>query len=80
VDDYGAIRRARHDGMTIREIARTFRHSRTKIRRVLGQPEPIPYTRAKPRTAPVLGPFHPAIDQVLAEDEHVPPKQRDTAM
>ena len=31
VDDYGAIRRARRDGMTIREIARTFqgRHSRT---------------------------------------------------
>ena len=80
VDDYGAIRRARRDGMNIREIARTFHHSRTKIRRVLGQPEPIPYTRAKPRTAPVLGPFHPTIDQILAEDEHAPPKQRHTAM
>jgi transposase len=80
VDDYGAIRRARRDGMTIREIARTFHHSRPKIRRVLGQPEPIPYTRTKPRPAPVLGPFHPTIDQVLAADEHAPPKQRHTAM
>ncbi len=80
VDDYGAIRRARRDGMTIREIARTFHHSRPKIRRVLGQPEPVPYTRSKPRPAPVLGPFHAAIDQILAEDEHAPPKQRHTAM
>jgi transposase len=79
VDDYGAIRRARRDGMTIREIARTFHHSRPKIRRVLGQPEPIPYTRTKPRPAPVLGPFQPTIDQVLAEDELAPPKQRHTA-
>jgi transposase len=80
VDDYGAIRRAHRDGMPIREIARTFHHSRSKIRRVLGQPAPIPYTRTTPRPAPVLGPFHHAIDQILADDEHAPPKQRHTAM
>ena len=32
VDDYGAIRRARRDGMSIRQIAREFGHSRNTIR------------------------------------------------
>ena len=45
VDDYGAIRRARRDGMSIRQIARTFHHTRRKIRQVLEESEPNPYTR-----------------------------------
>jgi hypothetical protein len=32
VDDYGAIRRAHRDGMSIRQIARAFHHSRYKVR------------------------------------------------
>ena len=80
VDDYGAIRRARRDGMSIRQIARTFHHSRYKIRQVLNQSEPLPYTQTRERPAPVLGPFQPIIDQILADDEHAPPKQRHTAM
>jgi transposase len=80
VDDYGAIRRARRDGMSIRKIARAFHHSRYKIRQVLSQSEPLPYTRTPERPAPVLGPFQPIIDQILADDEHAPPKQRHTAM
>lgn len=35
VDDYGRIRRAHRDGMSVRSIARTFHHSRRKIREVL---------------------------------------------
>ncbi len=35
VDDYGRIRRAHRDGMSIREIARQFHHSRYKVREVL---------------------------------------------
>lgn len=80
VDDYGAIRRARRDGMSIREIARTFHHTRRKIRQVLEEAEPAPYTRVHERPAPVLGPFHTVIDQILDDDEHAPPKQRHTAM
>jgi hypothetical protein len=80
VDDYGAIRRAHRDGLSIRQIARAFHHSRSKIRRVLSQAEPVPYSRTRPRPAPVLGPFQPIIDQILADDEHAPPKQRHTAM
>src|SRR5690348_2953418 len=80
VDDFGKIRRAFRDGMSIRDIARTFHHSRRKIREVLGQPQPRPYTRTRPAPAPVLGPFQPLIDAILAADEQAPPKQRHTAM
>ena len=39
-----------------------------------------PYTRVQERPAPVLGPFVTLVDQILADDEHAPPKQRHTAM
>jgi transposase len=80
VDDYGAIRRARRDGKSIRRIARELEHSRTTVRQVLkhGEPNPGPWTRD--RAAPVLGPFQKIIDQILVDDETAPPKQRHTAM
>jgi hypothetical protein len=34
VFQYGDIRRAHRDGMSIREIARTFHHSRKKVRQI----------------------------------------------
>jgi transposase len=80
VDDYAKIRLADRDGMSIREIARTFHHSRRKVREVLAQPQPTPYTRTKAPPAPVLGSFHQTIDAILAADEDAPPKQRHTAM
>ena len=55
VDDYAKIRLAHRDGMSIREIARTFHHSRRKIREVLAQPQPSSYKRSKAPPAPVLG-------------------------
>src|SRR5271165_5979393 len=66
--------------MSIRKIARTFHHTRRKIRQVLDESEPNPYTRTNERPAPVLGPFGAVIDQILADDENAPPKQRHTAM
>jgi transposase len=80
VDDYGKIRRAHRDGMSIREIARTFGHSRRKVREALAEAQPRPYTRSGPPPAPVLGPFHTIIDAILVADEKAPPKQRHTAM
>lgn len=80
VDDYGGIRRAHRDGMSIRGIARDFGHSRRKIRQVLSESQPAPYTRTRPPQASVLGPFHSIIDQILESDEWAPPKQRHTAM
>jgi transposase len=80
VDDYAKIRLAFRDGMSIREIASTFHHSRRKVRQILAQPQPATYTRTKPPPAPVLGSFHTTIDAILAADEDAPPKQRHTAM
>lgn len=79
VDDYANYRTAHRDGMTIRQIARTFHVSRRKVREALAAPEPRPYTRTKPPPAPVLGPFTAIIDQVLRDDRDAPPKQRHTA-
>ena len=45
VEDYRQIRNAHRDGMSVRAIARTYHHSRRKIRQVLQESEPQPYTR-----------------------------------
>src|SRR3954451_4216132 len=79
VDDYAKLRTAHRDGMTIRQIARTFHVSRRTVRDALASPEPKPYTRTKPPPAPVLGPFQAIIDQILRDDRDAPPKQRHTA-
>ncbi len=78
VDDYGAIRRARRDGKSIRQIARDFNHSRNMICLILQHPDPNPSPRNY--AAPVLGPFQALIDQILVDDEDAPPKQRHTAL
>jgi transposase len=81
VDDYGRIRRAHRDGMSIREIARRFHHSRQKVREVLrGAGRPQSYPERQRQSAPKLGPFHDLILQILAEDKSAPPKQRHTAV
>ena len=77
VDDYAAIRRAKRDGQSIRQIAREFHVSRTTARKVLKQAEPTPTIRQ--RGAPKLGPFLGIIDQILHDDYTAPPKQRHTA-
>ncbi len=79
VDDYGAIRRARRDGMSIHEIAQQFRPSRRTIRHGLKHAEPPPAVLTRTRSAPLLGPVEPLIDQILRDDEEAPPKQRHTA-
>ena len=78
VDKYARIRQAHRDGMSIREIARTFHHSRRKVREVLASPEPKPFARPDQPTAAKLGSFYPIIQQILNDDEQAPPKQRHT--
>ena len=79
VEDYGRIRIAHRDGMSIRQIARRFGHSRRKVREVLQESEPRPYTLQQDRPAPRLGPYKGWIEQILAEDQQAPRKQRHTA-
>lgn len=80
VDDYGAIRRAYRDGMPIKQIGDVFGHSRNTIRKILRQSEPNPIPQTRSRKAPVLGPLHAVIDQILDDDKTAPRKQRHTAM
>jgi transposase len=77
VDDYGAIRRARRDGQSIRQIAREVGLSRITVRKAFKHPAPVAKVRDRP--APKLGPFQATIDQILADDQSAPPEQRHTA-
>lgn len=79
VDEYARIRRAHRDGMSVRQLARTFHHSRDKIREILACPEPKSYRRLKPLPS-VLDPFKSILDQLILDDELAPRKQRHTAM
>ncbi len=79
VDDYARIRRAYRDGMSLRAIAEKFGHSWRKVRQVVDEAEPRPYTRKEPPRAPKLGNFHSRIDEILKDDEQQPRKQRHTA-
>ena len=81
VDEYGRIRRAHRDGMSIREMAREFHHSRYKVREVLrGEGEPQKYRRRETQNFPKLAPVLDRIREILKVDESAPPKQRHTAM
>lgn len=62
MDDYGAIRRAHRDGVSIKQIARQFRHSWNTTRKVHRLPHAGPIPAARLRTAPVLGLVGEAIE------------------
>ena len=79
VDDYTQIREARRDGASIRELAQRFGHSPKTILKVLGNPQPKPYTLKKPRPAPVFDAVRSIVDDILTQDQTAPPKQRHTA-
>ena len=68
--------------MSIREIARTFHHSRHKIRKIVhgDESEPRNYSQRRRQAAPKLGAFHDRILEILKQDADAPPKQRHTAM
>ena len=65
VEDYAKIRRAHRDGMSIRAIARTFGHSRHKIRQVLEESEPRAYRRSRPHRPKLSEAFRDQIDAIL---------------
>lgn len=74
------IRRAYFiDHKSIRQIARELHCSRHTVDKAIQSAEPVPYTLTEPRPAPVLGPHQDFIDQCLADNDRLPPKQRYTA-
>lgn len=79
VEMWEAIRRAYFvENKKIREISRELGLSRQSIRQAITSSEPKQYTLKTPRSAPVLGPFKARIGELLAENEHLPRKQRYT--
>jgi transposase len=61
-----------------RQIAKEQHCSPKTIRKALGDAEAQPYQRTVPYRSPVLGPYHARIDELLAENESLPRKQRRT--
>jgi len=79
VEDKEAIRRAYFvEEKSIREIARELHRSRKTVRNALASPEAETYTLTATRAAPVLGPYKARIEELLAENETLPRKQRYT--
>jgi transposase len=73
------IRRAYFiENKTMRAIARELHCSRDTVKKAIASPEGEPYTLAEERPAPVLGPYTARIDELLAESERMPRKQRYT--
>lgn len=70
------------EGLSVREISRKTGHHRDTITKYLDMElvEPPRYNLVKERPHPVLGPFIPVIQEMLASDESRPRKQRHTGM
>ena len=82
VEDYEKIRKAiLRGGMSQREAARTFRHGRDTIRKILVHPAPPGYQRVKPPESPILDPVKHIIDAWLDDERErkVKRKQRSNA-
>ena len=67
------------EGLSLRELSRTFHHSRKTIRKALEDPGPWSYRRLATRPAPVMDAVAEVIQLWLAEDLDRPRKQRHTA-
>jgi transposase len=80
VQDREKIRRAYFiENKSMRQIAEEMGHSRDTVKKAIESAEPAKYTLRKPRPAPVLGLYKARTDELLAENEHLPRKQRYTA-
>jgi transposase len=79
VEDREQIRRAYFiEQKSLRQIASELHISRKTIAKALASAEADVYTLKKPRPAPMLDPVRSRIDELLAENEKLPPKQRYT--
>jgi len=79
VEDREKIRRAYFiEQKSLRQIASELHVSRKTIAKALASAEADVYTLKAPRPAPILGPYKARIDELLAENEKLPLKQRYT--
>ena len=64
---------------SIYRIAKEEGYSHQTIERALSDAPAQPYRLARPKPAPVFGPYRARVDALLEEHEHLPRKQRYTA-
>ena len=64
---------------TLRQIAREAGYSRVTIKRAISDASPRTYHLTKPRPAIVLGPYQLRVEELMAESEQLPRKQRYTS-
>lgn len=80
VKQWEQIRRAYYvEQKSIREIARETGHARRTISRMLDLEAPPTYQRRQPKRAHKLGPYKKRIQELLAQNQTLPRKQRWTA-
>ncbi len=80
LEQYAQIRRMYHlEEKSGRQIARELGCSRQTVSRALSLEQPPTYMMSKPRAAPVLGPYQARLEELLAENQRLPKKQRYTA-
>ena len=80
VEDREKIRRAYFiEKKSLRQIAKDLHVARKTVRKAIGSAETETYTLSEPRPAPVLGLHKKRIDELLTENEHMPPNQRYTS-
>jgi transposase len=73
------IRRAYFiENKSMRTIAKELHCSRDTVKKAIASPDGEPYTLTRERPAPVLGPYKALIDELLAQSERMPRKQRYT--
>src|SRR2546421_11060506 len=81
-DEQEVIRRAFHvEGKAIRQIERETSHSRQAIRRAISnRPPPLKSAPSSPfRSSPIFGPFQARVEALIAQNDHLPRKQRYTS-
>jgi len=81
-DEQELIRRAFHvEGKAIRQIERETGHSRQAIRRAISNKPPSRKPTPSPpfRSAPIFGPFQARVEALIAQNDHLPRKQRYTS-
>ena len=82
LDEQEQIRRAFHiEGKGIRQIARETGHSRLAIRRAVSDERHSPKPSVAPefRSSPIFGPFQARVEELAAQNDHLPRKQRYTS-
>ena len=79
VEQRAEIRRAYYvEEKSMRQIARETGHARETVKKAVESAGPVNYTLQNARPAPVLGPYKERIEEMLAENERLPHKQRYT--